>query len=418
MIIPSIDLMGGNAVQLIGGKEKALDAGDPLPIAERFSLAGDIAVIDLDAAMNTGINNEATIENLIRRFPCRVGGGIRDVGTAVKWLDAGAERIILGTKAVPEILQELPKERVHAALDAVHGEVVVEGWKTKTGRGIAERMQELRPYVAGFLVTFVEREGRLQGLDFGDVRDVVEAAGPCELTIAGGVTTVDDIAELDALGADAQVGMALYTNKMNLGEAVAAPLKSDRPDELIPTVVTDEHGVALGLCYSSKDSVILAINERRGIYHSRRRGIWRKGETSGALQELLSVRADCDRDSLRFVVRQAPPGFCHLNTHTCWGEDRALGHLERVINSRMANAPQGSYTKRLFEEDGLLDKKIGEEARELIEAHCPDNVRWEAADLLYFTLVRMAKAGVSLAAVEQELNLRAKKVTRRPGNAK
>ncbi|HEX6011451.1 MAG TPA: HisA/HisF-related TIM barrel protein, partial [Geminicoccaceae bacterium] len=101
MIVPSIDLQGGQAVQLVGGAVKAIDAGDPIPIAERFSLAGEIAVIDLDAAMRAG-NNAHLVERLVSRFACRVGGGIRDVEAAVRWLDLGARKVILGTAATPE----------------------------------------------------------------------------------------------------------------------------------------------------------------------------------------------------------------------------------------------------------------------------------------------------------------------------
>ena len=152
MIIPSIDLMDGQAVQLIGGEQKAIDAGDPIPIAERFRLAGEIAVVDLDAALGRGSNAEL-IEELCRIAPCRVGGGIRDVRAARRWLDRGARSIVLGTAATPELLAQLPRERVVAALDARDGEVVVEGWRTRTGRGIVECMEELRGLVGGFLVT-------------------------------------------------------------------------------------------------------------------------------------------------------------------------------------------------------------------------------------------------------------------------
>jgi phosphoribosylformimino-5-aminoimidazole carboxamide ribonucleotide (ProFAR) isomerase len=90
MMVPSIDLQGGNAVQLEGGRELRLDAGDPRPIADRFGRVGEIAVIDLDAAMGTGSNREV-IRDLVGRARCRVGGGIRDVDSALAWLDAGAE---------------------------------------------------------------------------------------------------------------------------------------------------------------------------------------------------------------------------------------------------------------------------------------------------------------------------------------
>src|SRR3954470_7650362 len=105
MIVPSIDLQGGHAVQLIGGEKKAIDAGDPAPIMERFRLAGDVAVIDLDRALSTG-DNDAVIERLITMGDVRVGGGIRSLDRALHWLNKGAARIILGTAATPELLSQ------------------------------------------------------------------------------------------------------------------------------------------------------------------------------------------------------------------------------------------------------------------------------------------------------------------------
>ena len=140
MIIPSIDILGGQTVQLVGGREHALDAGDPRPIARRFAVAGEVAVVDLDAAIGSG-SNTALIRDLLALAPCRVGGGIRDVATAIEWLDAGAAKVVLGTAATPEVLRELPRERVVAALDARDGEVVVRGWREGTGDSILERMR-------------------------------------------------------------------------------------------------------------------------------------------------------------------------------------------------------------------------------------------------------------------------------------
>ncbi len=417
MIIPSIDLMNGQAVQLVGGKEKALDAGDPLPIAERFSVAGEIAVIDLDAALGRG-SNAQVVNALVRRCPCRVGGGIRDVEAALKWLDAGAEKVILGTKAVPEILAQLPRERLIAALDAVHGEVVVEGWQTKTGRNILEKMVELRDFVSGFLVTFVEHEGRMQGSALERTGELLNAAGGARITVAGGITSAEEIAALAAQGIDAQVGMALYTNRLTLARAITAPLKSERSDGLWPTVVCDEHGIALGLAWSSQESVNEAVALRRGVYHSRKRGIWRKGETSGAAQELLRIDLDCDSDALRFTVRQHGSGFCHLGTRTCWGALRGIDDVFRHVQSRVKDAPPESYTKRLLDDSELLEAKLLEEAGEVVAAENSEEAVCEAADLLYFTLVKLIKNGASWSDVEAELGRRMLKVTRRPGLAK
>ena len=417
MIIPSIDLMGGQAVQLIGGKEKALEAGDPLPIAEKFKLAGEIAVIDLDAALGQG-SNEELIRKLVRVAPCRVGGGIRDVAAAQKWLDAGAAKIIIGTRAVPELLRELPKERVIAALDAEHGEVVVEGWQQKTGRKILDRLAELRGLVGGFLVTFVEHEGRMMGTPMEKVGQLVRAANGAQLTIAGGITTAHDVADLAHLGADAQVGMALYTERLRLADAIVAPLESDKMGGFWPTVVCDEHGTALGFVWSSLESVRKAVELRRGVYQSRSRGIWIKGETSGATQELLRIDLDCDHDALRFVVRQHGAGFCHLNRRTCWGEGQGLPQLFRKLKARLLDAPDGSYTRRLLDDQAMLHAKLLEEARELTETKNADEAKLEAADVLYFTLVKMVQSGVSLEDVERELDWRTLKISRRPGLVK
>lgn len=418
MIIPSIDLQGGAAVQLVGGKDLEIHAGDPRPIARRFAVAGEVAVIDLDRALGRG-DNSAVIDELLALGRCRVGGGIRDLPTALSWLDKGAARIIIGTAARPELLSKLPRQRLIAALDAFEGEVVDQGWQRRTGRGILERMHELAPYVGGFLVTFVEHEGRMQGTDMARIREIVRAAGSARVTFAGGITTAEEIAEIDRLGADAQVGMALYSGKLELADALVAPMKSDRADGLWPTVVTDELGRALGLVYSNLASVREAVKTRRGVYWSRSRdALWVKGEQSGALQELIAIGLDCDRDALRFTVRQSGAGFCHENTWTCWGEDRGLGALARRLCDRADIAPEGSYTRRVLEDPKLLRAKLIEEARELGAARGTDQVVWEAADVFYFTLVAMARAGVPLADVEAELDRRALKVVRRKGDAK
>jgi phosphoribosyl-ATP pyrophosphohydrolase len=419
MIIPSIDLQGGRTVQLVQGERLEIDAGDPLPIAKRFGLVGETAVIDLDAAMGTG-GNESLVRSLLDVCPCRVGGGIRSVERARMWLDAGARKVILGTAASPEILRELPRERLIAALDARDGEIVVQGWKSRTGLSVIDRMRELRPYVSGFLVTFVETEGTLAGLSASRAKPLLDAAGDCRITVAGGVRSADEIGELDAMGIDAQVGMALYKGLIHPADAIAATLRTDRPDGLWPTVVTDERGVALGLAYSSRESLREAIDTARGVYWSRERGLWRKGESSGNTQELLRVDADCDRDTLRFTVRQQGPanGFCHLSTRTCWGPDAGLAEVARRVRMPRSSRDEGSYTSRLLDDPALLSSKILEEAREFVEAADRRHSIHEAADLLYFVLVRLAASGIDLAEIDRELTRRALKVSRRPGNAK
>lgn len=418
MIIPSMDIVGGKIVQSTAARDKNVEGGDPSIVAESFALAGEVAVVDLDAALDRG-NNKALIEKLVRSYPCRVGGGIRDISSATAWLDAGAERVVLGTKADLSLLSTLPKSRTIAALDVKGGKVVTDGWTVNTGKTVFERMVELKDGVGGFLVTDADRMGKEGGPDMAFAKELVSAAGKkTKITLAGGIATPSQIAELDKLGVDAQVGMALYNGTLNLADGIIAPVRTDRQDGLFATVVVDELGQALGLVYSNLESVREAVRLKLGAYHSRNRGLWVKGLTSGNTQTLLGIRLDCDRDALYFMVRQGGEGFCHNNTWSCWGDDQGLGRLFRMLESRLASAPEGSYTKRLLEEPSLLNEKLVEEAKELASAAGAEQTASEAADLLYFALTAMVRSGVSLHAVEKELYKRSLRVTRHGGDVK
>ncbi|MGI9627316.1 MAG: phosphoribosyl-ATP diphosphatase [Longimicrobiales bacterium] len=412
MIVPSIDIMDGLAVQLVQGKTKVLEAGDPRPLAERFGRVGEVAVVDLDAALGKG-SNAAVIRDLLPLAKCRVGGGIRSVEAATEWLDAGAAKVVLGTAATPEVLSALPKSRVIAALDAWEGDVVVKGWTEKTGRSVAQAMAELEGLVDGFLVTFVEGEGMEGGFPRDRVKELVALARGARVTVAGGVTKAEEVGWLDRQGADAQVGMALYKGTLGLADAFCGPLESDREDGLWPTVVADEDGRVLGLVWSSRDSVTAALDEGRGIYHSRSRGLWRKGESSGSVQQLLSVSMDCDRDALLFRVRQQGSGFCHEGTWDCFDTSSGFGALERTIQARSLEPDGASLTSRLLREPEFLEAKILEEAQEVVDAADSGRVVEEAADVMYFLSVLLAREGKSLSDVASELDRRSLKVTRR-----
>ncbi|KAI0845299.1 histidine biosynthesis trifunctional-protein [Daldinia vernicosa] len=193
--------------------------------------------------------------------------------------------------------------------------------------------------------------------------------------------------------------------------------KSDRQDKLLPTVVCDEAGMALGLVYSSEESIAESLRTKTGVYQSRKRGLWYKGATSGDTQELLRISLDCDNDALRFVVRQTGK-FCHLDQYGCFGDLKGIPKLEKTLLSRKRSAPEGSYTKRLFSDEKLLRAKIMEEAEELCDAQTPDEVAFEAADLIYFALTKAISAGVRLSDIEKNLDAKSLKVKRRPGHAK
>ncbi|KAA6416263.1 MAG: tri-functional histidine biosynthesis [Lasallia pustulata] len=199
---------------------------------------------------------------------------------------------------------------------------------------------------------------------------------------------------------------------------ITTSLVSDRPDGLYPTVVTDEHGICLGLVYSNIQSVTAALRTGTGVYWSRHRGLWHKGKEGGDTQELVSIGMDCDADALRFVVRQKGNGFCHLKTSTCFGPYSGLSRLERTLHVRKQSAPVGSYTARMFKEPQTLQAKIMEEASELCTANTKQDIAAEAADLLYFALTKCVAEGVSFEDVEHNLDLKSLKTTRRKGDPK
>lgn len=205
--------------------------------------------------------------------------------------------------------------------------------------------------------------------------------------------------------------------KLFVPRLLSTSWKSDRPDKLLPTVVCDERGTALGLVYSSEDSVGESLRTQTGVYQSRKRGLWYKGATSGDTQELVRVSMDCDNDALKFIVKQKGQ-FCHLEQFGCFGDLKGISRLEQTLISRKQSAPEGSYTKRLFSDEKLLRAKIMEEAEELCDAKTPEEIAFEAADLIYFALTKAVGAGVSVADIEANLDAKSLKVKRRPGNAK
>ena len=213
---------------------------------------------------------------------------------------------------------------------------------------------------------------------------------------------------------------ATTSTHFSISDAFLAPLITDRPDGLFPTIVSsyDHSNQPLGLVYSSKESIAETIRTCKGVYQSRKHGLWRKGETSGAVQDVTSMKADCDSDALIFEVVQHGTGFCHLPQPTCFGTPSGIAKLQDTLQSRFESAPEGSYTKRLFNDEKLLRSKIMEEAEELCDAQEKEHVAFEAADLVYFALTRCISKGVSWRDVEAALDKKSLNVTRRRGDAK
>jgi phosphoribosylformimino-5-aminoimidazole carboxamide ribotide isomerase len=223
MIIPCIDLMDGKVVQLVQGREKALEGAPPLEMLERFAAFPEIQVIDLDAAKGRG-ENVALVELLASRAVCRVGGGVRTAERARRLIEQGAHRVIVGTAAFTPALREIAaaigRERIIVALDSRAGKVVIKGWQEATDFTAEEVIARLEPYCSGFLCTYVDKEGMMQGTDL-DWFWRLRTATRHEITAAGGITTLEEIRALAAMGVHAALGMAIYTGRLDLAELAA-----------------------------------------------------------------------------------------------------------------------------------------------------------------------------------------------------
>jgi phosphoribosylformimino-5-aminoimidazole carboxamide ribotide isomerase len=226
MILPCIDLMDGKVVQLVQGREKALEGGTPDEMLARFSAFPEIQVIDLDAAIGRGAN-DGLVEYLAARAAIRAGGGVRTAQRARRLVEQGARKVIVGTAAFTaagvdgELLacmrDAIGRERLIVALDSKDGRIVVKGWREATALTAEQVIGDLEPYCGGFLCTYVDKEGMMQGTDLAWFRRL-RAATALEITAAGGITTLDEVRELLAMGVHAALGMAIYTGRLGLAE--------------------------------------------------------------------------------------------------------------------------------------------------------------------------------------------------------
>jgi phosphoribosylformimino-5-aminoimidazole carboxamide ribotide isomerase len=223
MLIPSIDLLGGRIVQLVQGEKLRLAFDDFEYWIERFSRFPLVQLIDLDAAMRQG-ENSVLVAKIARRLTCQAGGGIHSIERARQVLDAGAKRMIIGsalfsaegavnTKFASELAQSVGVERVVAGIDTKNGHIAVKGWKSQVELTPDEAIPQLEPYAAAFLYTHVDTEGTMQGFPIEIAARLRKLTGK-QLIVAGGIRSQQEVDTLDALGADAVVGMAVYTEML------------------------------------------------------------------------------------------------------------------------------------------------------------------------------------------------------------
>lgn len=221
MLIPSIDLLGGRIVQLVQGEKLRLAFDDFEYWIEKFARFPLVQLIDLDAAMRQG-DNSALVAQIAKRLPCQAGGGIHSVERARQVLEAGARRVIIGsalfseagtvnTTFAAELAEAVGAEQVVAGIDTKNGTIAVKGWKANVALTPDEAIPQLEPHVSAFLYTHVDGEGLMQGFPIETAARLRKLTQQ-QLIVAGGIRSQHEVNALDALGADAVVGMAVYTN--------------------------------------------------------------------------------------------------------------------------------------------------------------------------------------------------------------
>lgn len=429
MVISSIDLKNGHVVQLKNGKELVLQRDDADALIAQFDMFGEVAVIDLDAALGNidakgNTENTHLLKSLLHRGNVRTGGGIRSVKRAKELISLGAEKVIIGSAAwksnpvagesvlneefLNELAAAIGKDRIIISVDAINGKIAVKGWTETVDIPLVEGAKQAEKFCSELLFTCVEKEGCMQGTNMDYVRALREAV-KCRVVVAGGVSSVQEIKELEKLHCDVQLGMALYTGKVDLKEAFVECLDFEK-SPLIPVIAQSVNGEVLMQGFANAEAVRKSFDCGRLTFWSRSRNeLWTKGDTSGNVLQVVRMRADCDRDCILATVLPTGPA-CHTGSWTCFtsavDEKSSMGRLYNVIADRFANPKPGSYTATL--DAKRVREKVEEEAEELCEAEGKEEVIWEAADLLYFVNVLMYKEGVSWKDVYDELDRRHK----------
>ncbi|MCK6685444.1 MAG: imidazole glycerol phosphate synthase subunit HisF [Thermoanaerobaculia bacterium] len=468
-LIPCLDIDRGRVVKGLRF-QNIRDAGDPVQAAERYEREGADELIFLD--ITASHEERGTLVNLVERIaevlsiPFTVGGGVRSVEDAGALLRAGADRVTVNTAALADpslitrIAERYGSQCVVVAIDAKR----VEGRRTHNAgiadAGIADAgianavamthggrrespwklldwVREVESRGAGeILLTSVDTDGTKNGFDV-EMLEAVRKATTLPLIASGGAGELSHFSEGVRAGADAVLAASVFHDRVfSIREVKAAMRRAGvvvRPvrepwreavrfneQGLVPVIVQDARSkTVLTLAWANEEALDLTLETRASHFFSRsRRALWKKGESSGNVQEVVSVSLDCDGDAVLYSVIPAGPA-CHTGALTCFHEVEAvknapwsldLAPLFSVVRDRKENPQPGSYTNSLFSAGPLrIAKKVGEEGVEVaLAAVGEDRERMasEIADLLYHVVVLMTARDVPESLVEEELRKR------------
>ncbi|MCK4382234.1 MAG: phosphoribosyl-ATP diphosphatase [Candidatus Lokiarchaeota archaeon] len=315
-------------------------------------------------------------------------------------LQMGVKKVIIPEKEVKNIGQKISKKIIIARITLQKMSLLNNNLKNLTEE-LEEIINRVNPYCSELLIDYDDEINTDKSILLG-ILNIISSFNQNSITFLDLNSTITK--ELEMKGINPLISAQNILEEKEMITIFKSVLDFQKQEGLIPTIVQDEHNQILMLAFSSQDSLTQALVQKRGIYYSRsRKSIWVKGETSGNYQTLYQARYDCDRDALLFIVRQSGDA-CHLPRYSCFGnKEFRLSDLYDIIQDRILNPVADSYTSKISKDEQLVIEKIREESNEVINYTDDKNLAWEIADLVYFILVLMAKKGIKLQDILNEL---------------
>lgn len=349
IILPAIDIHEGRCVRLFQGDYATAEivAEDPVETAQKFESQGArwLHIVDLDGAKEgKPINSEVIFkvrENVDMHI--EIGGGIRDMETLEYYLSRGIDRIILGSAALNDrefVKSAIDKygKKIAVGIDALDGKVAVEGWLDKSEVDYLDLAKEVDALGASYIIiTDISKDGTLHGPNL-TMLDSVNQEVSANVIASGGISSILDIVNLYDLGLyGAIAGRSVYTGALDLSASlmVSQRISNKKPknniemndhleryfrkSDLIPAIIQEaSSGEVLMLAYMNQQSLLKTLETGYTWFYSRSRDqLWNKGESSGNTQQVVSINADCDDDTLLIKVIQKGPA-CHTGKHSCF----------------------------------------------------------------------------------------------------
>lgn len=310
----------------------------------------------------------------------------------------GVKKVIIPEKDVKYIGQMVSKKIIIARI-RLREELLLDSSLKKIKDDLENVISRVSPYCSEILVDY---NGEINTATLLGIIKILSSFKNISVTFLD--LNRKNTKEMESKGINPLIRSYNLLEEKEMINIFTSVLDFQKQEDLIPTVVQDEHKQILMLAFSSQDSLTQALQQKRGIYFSRsRRSIWVKGETSGNYQTLHQARYDCDQDTMLFIVNQSG-NACHLQRYSCFGDKEfTLLDLYDIIQDRILNPVANSYTSKISKDEKLIIKKIKEESNEVVNYTNDENLIWEIADLFYFITILMAKKEIKLQDILNEL---------------